>query len=305
MNQHSDIDRVLSRWFEEGPNAMPDRVVGVVAGRIGSQPQRRAWRLQGRTTVNQLKLAAALAAAVFIAVVGYNLLPRQGSIVGGPPTPSPTALGATPTRSEPSALPDGSVAPGTYRLSPLASSPSLRIDATVPAGWQGFDSWAILGPNGTGAPSGVGIGFIAADGIFSDPCHWDLTGKGTWPDRGDIATGPTVDGLVNALVANSSYVSTAPVAATLGAYSGKRVDLQLPADIGSCDKGPDSSDPHFFVFGGRDGGLWAQGPGYQMRLWIVQSGTTRLIASVGGFAGTATSDWAAAQGILDSLVITP
>lgn len=89
MNQRSDIDRVLEVWMTDGPNVMPDRIVGAVAIRISRQRQRRSWPFLRRTTMTQLKLAAALAAAVVIAVVGYNLLPRQGS-VGGPPTPLPS-----------------------------------------------------------------------------------------------------------------------------------------------------------------------------------------------------------------------
>ncbi len=27
MNEHTDIERVLERWFDDGPTTMPDRVV--------------------------------------------------------------------------------------------------------------------------------------------------------------------------------------------------------------------------------------------------------------------------------------
>ena len=44
MTEHTDIDRLLETWFDDGPTAMPDRVVTVVADRIGRQRQRRTWR---------------------------------------------------------------------------------------------------------------------------------------------------------------------------------------------------------------------------------------------------------------------
>ena len=93
MKRSSDIDRVLEIWMVDGPAAIPDRVVDVVAARIGLQRQRRPWPLLGRTNVTTpIKLIAALAAALVVAVVGYNLLPGiKGS---GGPSPSPTA--ATP-----------------------------------------------------------------------------------------------------------------------------------------------------------------------------------------------------------------
>ena len=78
MNQHSDFDRVLSRWFDDGPVTMPDRVVGVVAGRIGGQPQRRGWRLFWRQHPmnGYTKLVAAAVAGLALVLVGSVALPR-------------------------------------------------------------------------------------------------------------------------------------------------------------------------------------------------------------------------------------
>ena len=84
MNQHSDIDRVLSRWFDDGPVTMPDRVVGVVAGRIGRQPQRRGWRLfwRQRPMNGYTKLIAAAVAGLALVLVGYATLPGLINQVG-------------------------------------------------------------------------------------------------------------------------------------------------------------------------------------------------------------------------------
>src|SRR5689334_19523510 len=108
MNQPTEIDRVLSRWFDDGPSTMPDRVVDVVAGRIGRQPQRRASRLQRRLKLTpSFKLAIGLAAAFVVATIGWNLLPRQPGIGGGP-TPAPTATAApTPAKSADPACDNG------------------------------------------------------------------------------------------------------------------------------------------------------------------------------------------------------
>src|SRR5215218_501623 len=89
MNNRSDIDRVLSTWMADGPAAIPDRVVDVVAARIGVQRQRRTWLSPRRTNVTtQIKLITALAAALVVAVVGYNLLPGTSGV--GAPTSAPT-----------------------------------------------------------------------------------------------------------------------------------------------------------------------------------------------------------------------
>ena len=49
MTQQRDIERLLDRWFAEGPSVVADRVIDVVADRIERQPQRPAWRLAWRS----------------------------------------------------------------------------------------------------------------------------------------------------------------------------------------------------------------------------------------------------------------
>jgi hypothetical protein len=94
---HSEFDRTLRTWFEEGPTVMSDRVVEVVTARIALQPQRGRWRLQGRRFVNtNLKIAAGLAAALVVILVAWQFLPRDGE-VGAQPTPGPTVIAAVPS----------------------------------------------------------------------------------------------------------------------------------------------------------------------------------------------------------------
>ena len=41
-------------------------------------------------------------------------------------------------------------------------------------------SWAMDGPEPVraDAPTGIGISFFTANGLYSDPCHWDVQGTG-------------------------------------------------------------------------------------------------------------------------------
>jgi len=110
MNDRPDIDRALGLWFEDGPTAMPDRVVDVVARRIRLRPQRRSWRLLRRFPMRTpIAYGLAAAAALVVAVVGFNLLPKNPS-VGGPATatPTPTATSARPSPSPASTVVDAS-----------------------------------------------------------------------------------------------------------------------------------------------------------------------------------------------------
>jgi hypothetical protein len=90
MNQHTDLDRILETWFDDGPTVMPDRVVAVVADRIGRQAQRRAWRLDRRPNVNVF-LKVAVAAAISIALIGGAVLLVGGRLTGPTPVPLPSA----------------------------------------------------------------------------------------------------------------------------------------------------------------------------------------------------------------------
>ena len=94
MNRNPDVELVLRDYFADDGLTAPDYVLDTVEGRISRQPQRRPWPFQGRTNVTtQFKLIAGLAAALVVAVVGWNLLPRSGGS-GGSPTPSPSATTA-------------------------------------------------------------------------------------------------------------------------------------------------------------------------------------------------------------------
>jgi hypothetical protein len=124
MNNRSDIDRVLQVWMADGPAAIPDRVVDVVAARIGVQRQRRTWRLQGRPFMNMYaKLAAAAAVIVVVGFVGWQLLP--GTTGPGLPSAAPTAS-ATPTAA-PTVAP--TIAPTAAARWPTWFTPDAIRDA--------------------------------------------------------------------------------------------------------------------------------------------------------------------------------
>jgi hypothetical protein len=141
-------DQFLVAWFEDGPTTMPDRVIDVVADRIGRQRQRRPWRLPWRLPMTtQLKLAASLAAIVVVAVGGYALLPKSN--VGPAPTSSPVAT-PVPTSTAAATLAaacdsatacaDGILAGGVHHTNP-------RINRETGAG--GFDpGFAFTVPGG-------------------------------------------------------------------------------------------------------------------------------------------------------------
>src|SRR6186713_2211924 len=135
MNEHTDIERVLERWFDDGPSRMPDRVAVVVAERIDRQRQRRPWRLPWRLrTMNlPIKIGAAVAAVLILAVAAWNLMPGPSTSVGGPtlsPSPPASAAPSPAASSSPSTAPSASAAfPAWFTPSELPTGAGI-----LPAG---------------------------------------------------------------------------------------------------------------------------------------------------------------------------
>ena len=253
-----------------------------------------------------LKAAAALAAVILVAVVGYSLLPGGSTGVGGPPSSpsaSPTATPtSTPIASGPVALPEGALKAGRYRIKPFEAPSSLSIVADVPASWVGFPANAAL-TSPLGSNGGILIGFMTTDGLLSDPCHWDVNRTGA-ADAGDVVVGPTVDDLVTALKANKSYTSSVATPVTLGRFEGQELELQLPGDdvLSTCDKERGDTTGNYFVF---PKGFYAQGPNSRWHLYIVDVDGTRLISMVSIAEGTPQADITAAEAIVEAFEITP
>jgi len=307
MNDRSDIGRVLRTWFDDGPDTMPDRVVDVLAARISLQRQRRAWPFPpGRTTVSTpLKLLAGLAAALVVAVVGYNLLPRQTGVGGSSPSPTPAS---TPTPSPAASapivdLPEGTLEAGRYRIQPFSD---LTIVAEVPSGWQGFaDVPALVSPGATNSDGAV-IGFMRAATLFSDPCHWDLDGTGDRDQPGDVQVGPIVDDLLAAVRSNAAYESGRMEPFILDGFQAYDLELRLPGDdvLATCDKPSGQSAPggDYIVIGG---GWWAQGADNRWRLFVVDIDGSPLITLLSYFDGTPAADVEAGLAIVESFDFNP
>jgi hypothetical protein len=194
---------------------------------------------------------------------------------------------------------------GRYLFGPFGDTPTVNILATGPDGWVGYPSWAMDGPEPVraDAPAGIGISFFTANGLYSDPCHWDVRGTGDAGTPGDVKVGPTVDDLVAALRANTFYTSTVATPVTIDGYAGKELEIQLPDDpYNKCDK-DDPLDPggHEFVFSGP--GLYAQGPANRWHLYILDVEGNRLIAVILSYAKTPRTDLDLARNIIETLDI--
>src|SRR3954447_2419751 len=87
MRRDRDIERVLDRWFVDGPTQMPDQFFDAVLDRVDRIPQRRLARLQTRLLDMHLNLRLVAAAATIIVVAGFGAVwfnQSRGVAVAGP-----------------------------------------------------------------------------------------------------------------------------------------------------------------------------------------------------------------------------
>lgn len=228
--------------------------------------------------------------------------------------PSPTLPAATGSTKHPGEIPldVGSYfstpfvgdAANTCEPVPTAATPppcdvteddTIRFTFTIPAqGWSGGPAQSVwLTADRSFAPAGAWMYFNRGYWLYGDPCRTpeDAT---AWPP--EIPVGPTVDDFANALAEHPLLDVTAPVDVTLGGYSGKYLDLQVPADFSTCDA--------YWPWEG-GGGAYAQGPAHQWHLWILDVEGLRVVVQATDYPGTSPQRQAELRSIVDSIQIEP
>ena len=296
MSTDRDVTRIVQSWLEEGVTALPDRVLDAVLDQLPATPQRWSWwparRLPQMNT--RLRIAAAVAAVVVVALIAINFAPKSASIGGPPSAASPTAK-PSPTPS-PIALYVGtnetqaSLDAGTY----VAPDPfPLRVTFTVPAGWVG----GVAGPyavflnqqNGSGA-----LNFTIFNDVYADPCHY----KGLLSPL----PGPAVDDLASALASLPGLTTAAPTVVTLAGYQGKQLTLTAPASFTVCTLSADGAFRIWELPLGATNDLTA---GERDQVWILNVGGQRLVIDTPHMPGETAQETAEVQAVLDSFRIAP
>jgi hypothetical protein len=281
MSTDRDTTRIVRSWLEEGVTALPERVLDTVLDQVPATPQRRSWwpprRFADMNTYAKFVLAAA--AVVLVAVVGYNLLPRNPG-VGGQPSASPA-----PT---PAPMPSGSMAAGTY----LVSASTLTLypyTFTVPTGWTGGDG-ARRGD--AFEQTGVELTTWLITHVYADSCHWTGT-------LAPVSTGPA---LVAALTAQLGHAHSAPVQTTIGGRLATKLSLSLDAaaDVSTCQV---AGHVHIWPDPGPDeNGGWAMIPGETVTVYVIDRNGKVMVLMTVQHTDSPPADVAALQQILDSVV---
>ena len=281
MNETRDLDRLLDAWFAQGPVQVADRVIDDTANRIARQRQTPAWRLRSwrfPTMATPIKLVA-IGAALLAVLVGGAVFMGGGA---APPAPTPTPA---PT---PMALEAGPLEPGTYLIRPLEDNP-LTWTVTVPAGWSAYEDWAIIGPD---MPGNVGTALTLADkvGVPVDSCRVE----GTPPAE-------TVDDFIASVQARNDWIVSDPVEVAVGGYTGRRIDIELPADVATCGSNTD----YWVTAEGGKGGYYAQAASNQFTFWVLDVAGTPKVLMRSTFAAVPAREISETDDIIESSRITP
>jgi hypothetical protein len=180
---------------------------------------------------------------------------------------------------------------------------AVGISFTLPDGWAWNDSddrvdarGNLVSPHdglikpatGMAAPQGMRLQFLRGGWLFSDPCR-------TFAAMPDIRVGPTANDFADALAAHPLLEVTTPVPVTLGGYSGKYLDLQVPSNIADCTFGYHPWAPSYY----------APGQNHQWHIWSLNVDGVRVVILSEDFAGTSVQDLAEMRAIIESIQIDP
>ena len=129
----------------------------------------------------------------------------------------------------------------------------------------------------------------ARNWLYSDPCR--PAGRSS---RSGHRNRPTVADFATALDTHPLLDVTTPVDVALAGYSGKYLDLQVPADISEC-----------VTYLPIEATIYAQGPSHRWHYWILDVEGIRVVIQSYDYPGTSAQHRTELQSIVDSIQITP
>jgi len=288
MSHDRRLERDIRSWLQEGPTALPDRVLDdVLAGIETTGQRRRAWSIGGPFGLSGPTLIAAAVVLAMVILGAFTAGERIGDAIRPPPDPD-----STRTILSFASLPAGPIEAGTYVIDAIFP---VTFAFAVPEGWSkvglGSDHAVIDNhPGGTAErpPSnGVSLGFFIVDGVFADPCAADLRML-------DPPVGPTVSDLADAFRDVPALRASAPVPTTIDGYAGERLDLDLLLYM--CPR----SQAQLW----RSPAGWVRQPSAEderNRLWILDVEGQRLVVNATTYPGTTDEDLDELQAIIESI----
>lgn len=235
------------------------------------------------------KAAIAAAAVLVVALVGYQLIPRETTGPGAP-TPSSAASptsAATPTRDARPEIPlAGPLDPEVRHFARLEG---VGFTFEVPDGWISNGSFGIDREDGI-SPDGAGFIWWTedADAVFTDSCE-QVLGPAVGPRAADLAT--AIAGMPQIELVSG------PDEVTVGGQPAQLVVVRIP-DVIPCE--PDQ----FYLWGDEVNSAqarFATGTGSTIRVWVIDVDGARVQLDGETFEGAGPEPGDELQAIVDSI----
>jgi hypothetical protein len=225
---------------------------------VGSiRSKTRQTRCSGARRWFVLPMLLLIAAACSADTSGQPSTPTASGPIGGSiSTPAPSADSLTEI--------DGAVVGAV-------DAPSYTVD--VPDGWSAPGGLFVVKT----VPGVLGLSVWDVGEVTRDPCHW----KGRSYDPG-----PTVDDLVEALMAQRTRHATDPIQVSLDDHKGRYLEWSVPADMEvtgdadftGCDVEPSNGHLDFVSwYGAASGDRYQQVAGQVDMLWVLDVDGQRLV----------------------------
>ena len=242
-----------------------------------------------------------LRANTLVAAIAVGLQASACAATTSTPTSSTgTMAAATPT----SALGSGNAKLNAVRQTAqvLGTGTYSSYTVAVPSGWLNLGEFVVKYNSEEPGPV-LGLSVWNVGLVYRDPCHWK--GNGFVPK-------PGVDNLVAALVAQKLRNPTTPTDVTLAGYSGKYLELSVPADMKSsrwtdfdaCDVAFNGVDRDFAGWLGiGNGERYEQVPGQVDQLWVLNVNGQRLLVDGTYSPDTSQADRTQLDQVVSSLQI--
>lgn len=230
------------------------------------------------------KYALGAAAAVLVAIIGFSVVNgAKGNVGSGDPTASPDpSISALSGQTQ--------LAAGRYSI---RAGITPQVTASVPDGWSAVGDWAVRGTRGYEAPDGMGLRLYTVGNLFNNPGSFAGGVQ-------DPPVGPTVDDLIEAIVDQTEWTSSAPTELTIGGFPAQHVRITIPdgAELDPRDGGS------FYLFQDEGAGqIWGLEVGQLFDVYAVDVNGERLVLDAFHYPGTPEADLAALEAVVDSIEI--
>jgi len=230
-----DTTRIVRSWLREDDHASADRILDDALARLHATPQLQPIG-HGRGLAGikaEVRFAAAMAAVVAVAVIGFNLLPHS-SVPGVVPSPTTTTTPTPTTRPSLLPTPSPAVTPDAYgdiwrtgfygSGSQSAKLGGVPFTFTIPGGgWSSYRWKAMIEKGSFPTASYAWIGFQwGADRVSDiDPCTAKSSGQ----------NGPGIDDIAEAYTKIPGTDAVGPTDITIDHRPGTMVVLTIHDDI--------------------------------------------------------------------------